>query len=65
VLVAPDDEPGTKRLRITSRFSGSTRWLSEWHGDAQAALVFAEAVADDEAEWVHVERRDYGPTEWD
>ena len=65
IRVAPDEEPGERRLRVTSGFTGSTRWLYEWDGDEQEAIAFVEDVAGDEAGWVHDERRLYGPTEWD
>lgn len=65
VRVAPDDEPGTRLLRITSTFTGSTRWLYSWRGDPEEALAFADEAARDEAAWVHDDRRLHGPTEWD
>lgn len=65
IRVAPDEEPGEQRLRVTSTFTGSTRWLYEWDGDEQEAIAFVEDVAGDEAGWVHDERRLNGPTEWD
>ena len=65
IRVAPDEEPGEQRLRVTSTFTGSTRWLPEWEGDDQRAIAFVEDVAELEAGWVHDERRLYGPTEWD
>jgi hypothetical protein len=65
IRVAPDDEPGEQRLRVTSTFTGSTRWLYEWDGDEQEAIAFVEEVAGDEAGRVHDERRLNGPTEWD
>lgn len=63
--VAPDDHEGQRRLRITSSFTGSTRWLYEWDGDPGRAAEFVDEVASDEAQWVHDERHLNGPTEWD
>ncbi len=53
------------RLRITSRFTGTTRWLHEWLGDEGSAMSFMDEVAELEARWVHDERRLHGPSEWD
>jgi len=63
--VGPGDQEGDSRLRVTSGYTGSTRWLDEWTGDAANAIAFIEEVAAEEARWVHDERRMYGPTPWD
>ena len=65
VRIAPDDTPETHRLRITSTFTGCTRWLYDWRGDRDEALDFADEAAVYEAYWVSDDRRLHGPTEWD
>ncbi|HEV2810138.1 MAG TPA: hypothetical protein VGV93_07055, partial [Acidimicrobiales bacterium] len=49
VRIGPDDAPGTNRLRITSTFSGTTRWLYGWQRERTGALDFAEEAANEEA----------------
>jgi hypothetical protein len=61
--VAPDDEG--RRLRISSQFSGNTRWLYQWDGQEASAVDFVEEVAEYDAGWVRDERWTYGATEWD
>lgn len=63
--VAPDEQDGECRLRITSTFTGCTRWLYEWEGDRAGAIAFIDRTASDEAGWVDDERRLSGPTAWD
>jgi hypothetical protein len=61
IRMGPGDRPGARCLRITSTFTGSTRWLYEWQGEQGQALGFADDVAVEEGHWVHDERRHHGP----
>ena len=62
--VAPDDEPGAQRLRITSSFTGGTRWLYDWRGDEEAARGFLREVARADAHDLEVDRQDAGLASW-
>ena len=63
--VGPGEGRGEQRLRLTSSFTGSTRWLDEWDGTEEGAASFVDDAAEMEGGWVHDERRLNGPTEWD
>jgi hypothetical protein len=64
--VAPDfDEPGRRRLRMTSFYTGSTYWLYGWDGSRKSAMRFMDEMAQTQGDWVKDERQRFGPTEWD
>jgi hypothetical protein len=71
LLVADEWDPDgpevehTKRLRLTSWFTGSTYWLYEWAGDEATARRWIVHTADLQARNVMTERQLHGPTEWD
>lgn len=44
--VAPDNEPGKRRLRLTSFYTGSTYWRYGWDGSLETALDFMEEAAE-------------------
>lgn len=56
---------GTKRLRLTSWYTGSTYWLRDWDGDLRTATEWVGHVAQLQAVNVRVERFRNGPTPWD
>jgi hypothetical protein len=65
IRCGPGETPGGQCLRITSTFTGSTKWLHHWTGSRDEALTFADETAAEEGYWVQDERRYNGPTEWD
>jgi len=44
--VAPDEEPGLRRLRLRSFYTGSTYWRYGWDGSEDAALDFMDEAAE-------------------
>jgi hypothetical protein len=62
--VAPDEEPGLLRLRLTSFFTGSTYWHYGWDGSEETALSFMEEAAQLQA-WNVDGDREHGPVPWD
>lgn len=44
--IAPDEEPGLRRLRLRSFYTGTTYWRYGWGGSEQAALEFMDAAAE-------------------
>src|SRR5262249_32485660 len=61
---APDDEPGLRRLRLTSFYTGTTYWRYGWDGSEAAALSFMDETAELQGGNVRDDRR-HGPTPWD
>jgi hypothetical protein len=59
------DEPGLKRLRLTSWYTGSTYWLPDWDGDDEKAISWIRDTAWLQAGNVRFQRYRYGRTTWD
>lgn len=59
------DEPGSKRLRLTSWYTGSTYWLPDWDGDDGKAVSWIRDTARLQAGNVRFQRHRYGRTVWD
>ena len=59
------DDPGKKRLRLTSWYNGSTYWLPDWDGDAEKAVSWIRDTAWLQAGNVRFKRYRYGRTLWD
>jgi hypothetical protein len=62
--VAPDEEPGRRRLRLTSFYTRATYWLYGWDGSIDAANAFIDEAAQLQGANVKNDRR-HGPTPWD
>jgi hypothetical protein len=62
--VAPDEEPGLRRLRLRSFYTGSTYWRYEWDGSEEAAFRFMDQAAELQA-WNVEGDREHGPVPWD
>ena len=60
-----DSEPGSKRLRLTSWYTGSTYWRPDWDGDEEKAVSWVRDVASLQAGNVRFQRYSYGRTVWD
>ena len=60
-----DDNPGLKRLRLTSWYTGSTYWLPDWDGDHEKAVTWIRDTAWLQAGNVRFQRYRYGRTAWD
>ncbi len=60
-----DAGAGTKRLRLTSWYTGETSWLHDWEGDVESAVEWIRSQAELRAVWVRYERFRYGSTFWD
>jgi hypothetical protein len=61
-----DPADGTHVLRLTSWYTGETRWLYGWDGHAETALSWIDDCAEVCGYWVQVERSRYGTrTPWD
>ncbi len=61
-----DPPDGTQVLRMTSWYTGETRWLHAWDGACESALAWVEGAAEDFGGWVLDEREHYGTrTPWD
>jgi hypothetical protein len=61
-----DPADGTKTLRLTSWYTGETRWLYGWDGRYESAAQWIEQVVEDFGDWVLTERELYGSAPpWD
>ncbi len=56
---------GTKRLRLTSRYTSSAYYLPDWDGELKTATAWIRRIAQLQAANLRVERVRYGPTPWD
>jgi hypothetical protein len=67
LTVAEEWQPrdGTRILRLTSWYTGETRWLPDWDGRFESAVSWIRDVADLCGGWVQSERADGGSTPWD
>ena len=61
-----DPADGSRVLRLTSWYTGETRWLYDWPGDYESAEEWIEDCADMSGDWIHDERALGGdPTPWE
>ena len=61
-----DPPDGTKVLRLTSWYTGETRWLPGWDGRDESAEEWIECIVGDFGDWVLTERALHGTAPpWD